>query len=117
MPWKNNVTAQSKEKELSYFFQEICTRVKFGVVTWNPDNTPANSTLTTVLSAASYPQVTGLRVGMAVKVTPPATIAAGLLVDAYVAADDTLSVLLTNVTGVDIDMASTQWPFLGIVLS
>ena len=117
MPWKYNVTAQSKERELAYFFQEICTRVKFDTITWNPDEVPASSTLSTVLSATSYPQLTGLRIGMAVKVTPPATFTAGLVLDAFVAANDTLTIVLTNVTAAPINMAETEWPFMGIVLS
>lgn len=116
MPWKFNVTAQSKERELAYFFQEICTRVKFDVFTWNPDPVPASSTLSTTLTAATYPELTGLRVGMAVRVTPPATLTAGVVVDCYVGTDDTLTVLLTNVTAAPIDLASADWPFMGIVI-
>lgn len=117
MPWKYNVTAQSKDREKDYFFQEICTRVKFDTITWNPDSVPSSSTLSTVLTAASYPQVTGLRVGMAIKVTPPATFPAGMLLDSFVDADDTLTVLLTNYTSGAINIAETEWPFMGIVIS
>ncbi len=117
MPWKFNVTAQSSERELAYFFQEICTRVKFDSFTWNPDSVPATSTLATTLTAAAYPEVTGLRVGMAINVTPPSTLTAGIVVDAYVDTNDTLTVLLTNVTGAPIDIGSTDWSFMGIVLS
>ena len=117
MPWKYNVNAKSSERELAYFFQEICTRVKFDVFTWNPPAVAASTTVATVIDAATYPQVTGCRIGMPIKVTPPSTFPAGMDVDAYVAADDTITVVLTNYTAAPIDIGSTDWPFMGIVLS
>lgn len=116
MPWRNNVTAQSKERELAYFFQEICTRVKFDTITWDPGSVPSSSTLTTALAAATYPEVTGLRSGMPVKVTPPSTLPAGMTVDAYVATDDTLTIVLSNFTSGAIDIGSTAWAFMGVIL-
>lgn len=117
MPWKFNVTSKSTEREKEYFFQEICTRVKFGTFTWDPPSIAASTTTTTVIDAATYPEVTGCRVGMAIKVVPPSTFPAGMVLDAFVATDDTISVMLTNYTAAPIDMAETDWPFFGIVIS
>lgn len=117
MPWKYNVTAQSKERELAYFFQEICTRVKFGSFTWNPDEVPASSMLTTTITSTTSPELTGLRVGMAIAVTPPPTFPAGLALEALVDTDDALTILLSNYTAAPINMGSTDWSFMGIVIS
>jgi hypothetical protein len=117
MPWKYNVTAQSKERELAYFFQEICTRVKFGSFTWNPDPVLASTMLSTTITAATSVQLTGLRVGMAISVTPPATFPAGLAMTAFVGTDDSLTILLSNYTAGNIDIASATWSFMGIVIS
>lgn len=117
MPWKFNVTAKSSQKELTNFFLEICTRVKFGAFTWDPPSVAPATTTATVIDAATYPEVTGCRVGMAVKVVPPATFPAGMILDAHVATDDTITVLLTNYTAAPIDIGSTSWPFFGIVVS
>lgn len=117
MPWKFNVNAQSQPRELAYFFQEICQRVKFDVFTWDPPSVAASTTTATVIDAATYPEVTGCRVGMAIKVIPPSTFPAGMVLDAYVATDDSITVVLTNFTAAPIDIGSTDWPFMGIVIS
>ncbi len=116
MPWKYNVTARSEKRETDRFLLEICTRVKFGAFTWNPASVPATSQLSTVLDAATYPELTGLRTGMAIKVIPPAAFPAGLILDASVDGDDSLTVLLSNFTGAPIDLGESDWPFMGFVI-
>jgi hypothetical protein len=117
MPWKFNVTAQSSQREKDYFFAEIATRLKFDVFTWNPPSVAASTTTATVIDAATYPEVTGCRVGMAIKVTPPATFPAGMVLESFVDADDTITVVLTNFTAGPIDIGETDWPFMGVIIS
>jgi hypothetical protein len=116
MPWTTpRPQDRWTDRENSAFFREIFTRVKFGSFDWNPPNVAANSTVDTALTTTDAPQIEGVRVGMSIKVTPPPTIDAGLLLDAWVATDDELTIRLRNVTGSGINMASTTWSFHGVV--
>jgi hypothetical protein len=116
MPWTvPRPQDRWSDREISTYLREIFTRLKFGSFDWDPPNVAANTTVDTTLTTTDAPQIEGLRVGMSIKVTPPATINAGLLLDAWVATDDELTVRLRNVTGVAINMTSTTWSFHGVV--
>lgn len=105
-----------KDSERFTFFREIYQRAKFGTVTWNPPSVPANSTVDTVLTTTDSGELTGLRAGMAIAVTPPSAISAGLGWGAFVASDSTLTVRLVNATAAPIDPASGAWTFNGMVI-
>jgi hypothetical protein len=98
------------------FMREVMTRLRFGSFTWNPDPVPANSVLETTLTSASVTALTGLRAGMAIHVTPPATIDDSIDILAYVAADDSLTVRLKNTSGSPVDIGETTWGFHGVVI-
>jgi hypothetical protein len=104
------------DRERAYWFRELGTRLKFNSFTWNAPNVGANSTVDTVLAIADAAQVDGLRVGMAIQVTPPATIDAGLIGWAWVATDNELTIRLVNTTGGGINPASGTWSFIGILV-
>lgn len=83
--------------------------------TWDPDSVGATTVTSVTLTAADYPELSGLRVGMVVKLTPPADLDSGLQVDAtWVATDDTLTVRFRNDTGSPIDQGSGTWSFEGV---
>lgn len=84
--------------------------------TWDPGNVAATSILTTTLTTSSYPEVKGLRAGMAIVLTPPSDIDDDLRVDAWwCATDDTLTIRLRNDTGSGIDQGSGNWSFMGVL--
>lgn len=105
-----------KDPERFNFYREIYRRVKFGTVTWNPPNVPAASTVDTVLTTVDSDELTGLRVGMPISVSPPTAIDAGLGWGAFVASDDTLTIRLVNATAGGINAASGTWTFFGTVI-
>lgn len=98
------------------FVTEMYTRFKFGSVTWNPPNVPAASTVDTVLTTSDSGDLTGLRAGMSISVTPPSAIDSGLGWCAFVATDNTLTVRLVNATTGAINPASGEWTYHGMVL-
>jgi len=102
--------------DIRRFLREIHGRTKFGSFTWNPPNVPANSTVDTVLTTSDAADITGLRAGMSIAVTPPAGIESGLGWGARVATDNTLTVRLVNATAGAIDPASGTWTFHGMVI-
>lgn len=105
-----------QDRELFIFFREIYTRLKFDNFTWNPPNVPANSTVDTTLATSDDARLKGLRVGMAVTVSPPATLDAGIIYGgAWVFADDTLTIRLANVTGAGINPVTGVWSYFGMV--
>jgi hypothetical protein len=117
MPWTvPRPQDRWSDREIGSFLREIFTRIKFGSFTWDPPSVSANTTVDTTLTTTDAPQVEGLRTGMSVKVTPPSTVDAGLLLDAWVPADDQLTVRLRNVTGSGINMTSTTWSFMGVLV-
>ena len=104
-------------REIFAFLREIYTRDKFGSFTWNPPNVPAASTVDTTLTTTDTAEVTGLRAGQAVYVTPPSTLLAGLICGgAWVNADDTLTIRLGNVTAGALNADSGTWAFQGKVI-
>jgi hypothetical protein len=103
-------------KELYAFLREVWYRPKSNSFTWDPPNIPANSTVDTSLDTSTTPEVEGLRAGQPVSVSPPSTIDGGLMWGAYVAADDTLTIRLGNLTGGAINPVSGTWSFSGMVL-
>ena len=119
MSWTSSVPQDRwKEVELFSFLRELFVRGRcFGSFAWNPANVPANSTVDTTLTTVIAPQLKGLRVGMAIVVTPPATINSGLVcAGAWVAADDTITIRLANITGSGIDLAEGTWAFMGKIV-
>ncbi len=104
------------DKEKMRWMRQVATRIRWGSFTWNAPNCPANTTTDTTLTTVATPEVDGLRVGMPVTVTPPSTLDAGLVTDAWVPADNQLTVRIGNITGGDINPASGTWAFNGILL-
>lgn len=107
-----------EKRELYVFLRELYTRERtFGSFTWNAPNVPGASTVDTTLTTADADVLKGLRVGQAVYVTPPSTIDAGIVCGgAWVAADDSLTIRLGNVTAGAIDPASGTWSFQGVIV-
>lgn len=105
------------DKETFRFLRELWNRLRFSAFTWNPPNVGATSTVDTTLTTADAAELAGLRVGMAIHVTPPSTITAGLNVaSAWVATDDTLTIRLYNSTAGGINLGSTTWNYMGVIL-
>mgnify|MGYP001588216132 CR=1 FL=1 len=119
MPWP---VAKPQEKQTSErvavaFLREIFTRNRFGSFTWNPPSVGANTTVETTLTTTDAPQIEGLRVGMAVYVSPPSTLDAGLVVGGcYVATDNELTIRLGNLTAAPINAVSGTWAFDGRIV-
>jgi hypothetical protein len=106
-----------KPAEVFQWLREIYARGKFDSFTWNPPSIGATTTVDTTLTTTDAPEVEGLRVGQAVYVSPPSTLDAGLVFGgAYVAADDTLTIRLGNVTASPINPVSGTWAFSGKVI-
>lgn len=116
MPWTTKPQATWGDREKLYFSIEIASRIKFDSISVAAGTVTASSTKTVTVTSTDTAAVTGLRPGMAVDVTPPATIPDGISVSAYVGVTDTLSVRLINVTGGDIVVGTETWAFFGIVL-
>lgn len=115
MPFHLTPQANWTDRERLNFFQEIATRFKFATFTFDPANVPAGTTLTTTLTTTTTPQVSGLRTAMPIHVTAPSNVASGVIVDGFVAANDTLSVRIVNTTAVDVNLTSATWAFMGII--
>lgn len=104
------------DRPVHMFLREIYSRTKFDAFTWNPPNVPGASTVDTTLTTTDAPVLEGLRVGMAIFVSPPSTLDAGLVFGgAWVAADNTLTIRLGNVTAGGINPVSGIWSFEGTV--
>jgi hypothetical protein len=110
------LSENASDKEVRELLRTIANRWKSNTFTWDPPSVPASSASITTLTSATVPVLTGLRVGMAIKLTPPATFPAGMIVDAFVATDNELSIILTNITIGAIDIGSTSWAFVGVVV-
>lgn len=119
MTWSSAIpldTWKTDSREFWQWMREIRrTFSARGQITWNPPNVPAASTVDTVLDVLTYPQLQGLREGNHVFVTPPSTIDAGLAWGGLCAADDTLTIRLTNVTAGGINPESGTWKFMGVL--
>jgi len=103
-------------KELRRFLREIHRAFAArGSLTWNPPNVGASTSVDTTLDVATYPSLQGLRPGMHVTITPPSSVTAGIMGWAWVAADDTLTIRLANVTAGAIDLGSGEWSFMGVL--
>lgn len=116
MPWTTKPQATWGDREKLYFSIEIATRIKFDSVSVAAGTVTAGTTKTVTVTSTDTAAVTGLRVGMAVGVTPPADIPDGIAVSACVGVTDTLSVRLVNATAGDIVVGTGTWAFFGIVL-
>jgi len=108
-------TWEAKQTEVFYFLREIHRRFVFGSFSWDAPSVGAGASVDTTLTSVTVPELAGLRAGMAVVVTPPATIDAGLSWGALVPASDQLSIRLVNVTGGAIDPAGGTWAFQGVI--
>lgn len=100
-------------REFATYVDYVFKRPVWGSVTWDPENVGAGATVDTVLTTSNSTDLTGLRAGMAVVVTPPPTLNAGLYVVAWVPSNDRLTIRLTNLTGAGINPASGAWSFMG----
>jgi len=109
----------TSDKEHMNWLRELAkalNTVKSGSFTWDPPNVGGGATVSTTLTSATIAALAGMTSGMPVHVTPPSTITAGLVVQAWVPANDSLTISLTNVTGGAIDEPSATWAFLGRAL-
>lgn len=100
-------------KEIFFFLREIHSRFKFGTVTWDAPSVGAATTVDTVLTDDVF---TGLRVGMPIFVSPPATIDTGIVSTARCDVNNQLTIRLMNVTAAPINPASGDWSFMGVML-
>ncbi len=104
-------------REMFAYHREMYTRTKFDSFTWNPPSVGATTTVDTTLTTADADVLDGLRVGMAVHVTPPSDIDAGIVLGgAWVATDNTLTIRLGNVTAAPINPGSGTWALHGKVI-
>jgi hypothetical protein len=103
-----------EKRDIFVFLREVFTRHRtFGTFTWDPPSVGAN---TTVDATVTDDALTGLRAGQPVYVTPPSTLDAGLVCGgAWVAADDSITIRLGNVTASPINPASGTWAFQGVI--
>ena len=110
------VTDGRVSRELIAFLRGLGVRIIVDTFTWDPGTVAADSALDTTLTAASYPSLTGLRVGQYVGVTS-ANMPTGLYIQgAWVAADDTLTIRLYNLTAGGLNMTSTAFTFFGVLV-
>lgn len=106
-----------KDRDRNVVLRDLAKRLIVDSFTWDPGEVPASSVLTTTLTSSSYPGVKGLRVGMAVSLTPPSDLDDGLFVAAaYVGSDDSLTVKLRNATASPVNQGSGEWSFIGGLL-
>jgi hypothetical protein len=111
-------TEKWTDKERLKWMISVALGVRWNQFTWDPPSVGANSTVDTTLTAASNDvRLTGLRIGMPVNVTPPGTLNAGLAVGgSWVAANDSITIRLVNVTAAPIDAPSSTWSYFGVIL-
>jgi hypothetical protein len=106
-------------KERGDFEREIWTRVKFGRFDWEPSDVSAVQTRTFTVGVGALvdtKETTGLRVGMPVRVTPPAIPIYGLYIEAAVLTDDILTIAISNTTLGDLTPPPGAWSFMGVVI-
>jgi hypothetical protein len=101
-------------KEVRDTLREISRLLRSGTFTWDPPNVGAGTVVDTALPVATYPGLAGIVTGMPVKVTPPATLTAGLLVEGWASNTNELTVRLTNITAGAIDEPSAVWSYFGV---
>src|SRR5690349_21394428 len=103
MPWKTTrPTERQSERERVLNQAEVWYRIKFFQFTWSPGVIPADTIATFTIDPVSgdvvTKSVTGMRVGMAIKLTAPSVHSPGLLWDATVTTNDQVSVWIQNVS-------------------
>lgn len=99
---------------LGDMLRSISAREVWGSFTWDAPSCAANTTTDTTLTSASLPVLSQLRPGHLVTMTPPSTLAAGIVVGgAWVPASGQLTIRLGNLTGAPVDPASGTWLFSG----
>jgi len=120
MPW---ITPQPQpawgDKERLNFLREAWTRLKWGTFAFTPAAV-ASLTAATYTVAATGGDVTtnavvGLRAGMAVSVTWPSVPVAGLVLDCWCDASDTLKVRFSNFSGGALTPPAGAYAFQGVV--
>lgn len=91
---------------------DVGNRVVTGAFAWTPGLVGANATVTTILTTTDTNQVRDLRPTMAIAITPPASLDAGLVAFPLAsAASDRLTIRVTNTTAGPITPASGTWMF------
>jgi hypothetical protein len=106
-------------RERVAFELEIWTRLKFGSFSWTPPLVGATTTSTFVAAdggTINTREVIGLRVGMPIKVTPPAVMTNGLSVDAVVLTNDALTIAVANTSAGGLTPPAGSWSFMGVVI-
>lgn len=100
-------------KQLLSFLREAFAREVFGSFDWDPGSVGGFGVVDTTLTATDYPALEGLREGMAVTITPPASMSsyAGLMAQAWVPASDQLTIRLGNYLGGGYNMTEDTWTF------
>lgn len=108
------IQENASDREVRDVLRTVAKLLRSGTFTWDPPNVPASTVTTTALGVATYPSLAGLVAGMPVTVTPPSSLTAGIIVQAWVSATDELTISLTNITASPIDMGSATWGFMGM---
>lgn len=105
------------DRDRNLVLREIARTIIKDSFTFDPGSVGANGSLTTVLTASSYPSLKGLRPGMVIVVTPPSDLDDGLFVSqAFVGSDDSLTIKLRNATGSPINQGSGTWGYVGVMI-
>lgn len=121
MPWKEpSPRDTSSDQEKGNFSREIWARIKFATVAWTPANVPGTTTVTFLFAesggAVATRAVIGLRIGMAISITPPGAMPNGLFADCWITTKDTLTVRLSNLSGAPVTPPAGNWAFMGVVI-
>lgn len=122
MPWKVAQPLPTwSAVQWAEFGREIFTRAKFFNFTWTPGTIAASTMVTYSMAATGTPDILtnaclGLRIGMSIKLTPPSAPAAGLLWDATVTVNDTLTIWIQNISGAAAAAPAGTWAAKGLVI-
>jgi hypothetical protein len=121
MPWTNPQPLQSwSELQRARWDTEIWTRFKFFQFQWSPGTIMASTQSTFTMSAVGPDIVTnacvGLRIGMGLKLTAPSVPFVGITWDCTVLANDTATIWISNLFGIDQVAPSGVWTLMGVIV-
>jgi|SRR5215831_14323663 len=121
MPWKSPRPIERwSNRERVLLESELWDRLKFFQFSWTPGTIPAVSIVIFTIGATSgdliTPSVTGVRIGMPIKLTAPTVPSGGLVWDATVTTNDQVSVWIQNFSGANLAAPSGLWSIIGIVI-
>lgn len=103
-----------EEKELRRWLREIPSRLVMGQFAWQPPTVSGQDAVDTAVTTATSALIGQVRAGMFVHVTPPSTLNVGLIPTAWVAADQELTIRISNITAAAISAASGTWTLWGM---